>query len=178
MADIYNFIYYGVSFVWLYKIQILGSFFVSLTLFEYFYKQYLLPIRKRQIAQLRNYYKALRKMEETHKLEHLIITEKMEQISKEVERTSEMLLSQVKINHKALLIQSDAEFGLINYRINKIDEQSTDALNKISTLEKETDFIRAIKKYRYVVGLALLGLISITNFEKIHEWVSSLVPWN
>jgi hypothetical protein len=89
-----------------------------------------------------------------------------------------MLLNQVQINHKALLIQSDAEFGLINFRINKIETQSDNALTKIKQLEKDTEFIKALKKYKYVVGLALLGLISATNFEKVQSWFRGFIPWN
>ena len=59
----------------------------------------------------------------------------------------------------------------------KIDKLKGEVVTRIEVLEKDTDIIRSIKKYRIAAWFALLGLISVTNFSDIKAWITKMLPW-
>jgi hypothetical protein len=89
----------------------------------------------------------------------------------------ENLEEKFDISNRATRTQISSEFEVVNIRLDNIDEKSETALSKIANLEKDTDFIRAFKKYKNVFFLAILGIISATNFEQIKLWFFKLNPF-
>lgn len=174
MADFYNFINNCFTYIWTYKIQILGSLFLSLSFFEYFYRYKLTKRRKNQkqkIYEIKRELSIIKSMSKkinvnTHDIEH-------EMLKKMVEGIEEKL----DISNKVTRMQISSEFEVVNIRLNIIENKSDTALAKIGVLEKDTDFIRFFKKYKTIFFLALLSLIGATNIEQIKTWLTKMIPW-
>jgi ribosomal protein L7/L12 len=77
------------------------------------------------------------------------------------------------ISNRATRTQISSEFEVVNIRLDNIDEKSETALSKIANLEKDTDFIRVIKRYKKATFLALVGLIAIANSKQIIIWFNA-----
>lgn len=195
VADIYNIVNGWISLLWIYKVQIVGALFLALTIFEYFYRIYLRPIRQKQINEIKNIFIELKKelsvMKDMTKdeLEHELLANNIKHLSNKIDSNNELLstkissnheiiITQINTNQRVLLTQHNAEAEVLNIRFDESDKKIGNALVKIGLLEKDTDFIRAFKRYRIIAGMALIGLISVTNFKQIQEWLKGLLPWN
>ena len=191
MADYSNFIIDFGCYLWIYKIQILGSIFLSLTIFEYLYKIYLKPIRKKQLHELRKIFIELDKIViemgnlNENELQHELLGLKIEKLAHEIESNNKVMSLEIKTNQRVLLTKFDAEFEVFNFRLDKVSETivnvseiATTGIKRIKKLEDDTDFIRAIKQYRYYVGASLAAFIAVTNIEQIKAWVVKMLPWH
>jgi len=181
MADFYSFIYNICGHLWFAKIQILGSAFFALTVYSYFYKANLLFKRKKQISEIKL---------SLNKLKYVMANEKTkEDLEREIlENKIDRVASNARLNSRMLVMQLNTEFEVVNLRLDVI-VKSTEVTNinlsefvdktnnKIKKLEDDTEFIRSSKKWKWVVGLALIGLITTVNFSQIKDWITKLLPW-
>lgn len=99
-------------------------------------------------------------------LEHSILENKIDRIANEV-----------KINNRMLMVQLNTEFDVLNIRLDKVDSFIDKTEKRIEKLENDTEFIRASKRWKWVVGLALIGLITTVNFAEIRKFLAKLIPW-
>lgn len=106
------------------------------------------------------------KKQESNDLEHEILDMKIKRIANDMD-----------LNFRAFRAEIRAEFEVINLRFDGFDTFAKDATNEIKKLKDDTAFVRDAKKWKWVVGLALIGLITTVNFSKIQEWISKLLPW-
>ena len=172
VADFFTYFNIILSFLWTFKVQILGGFFAALTLFEYFYRYKLAKRRNKQKDEIKQIITESLKIRimgnnlDTNDIEHEMIKQMVESLEIKLD-----------ISNRATRTQISSEFEVVNIRLDNIDEKSTTALAKIAVLEKDIDFIRAFKKYKNVFFLALLGLVSATNFEQIKIWLTKLNPF-
>ncbi len=184
VANIYNIISGWISLVWIYKIQILGSLFVTLTIFEYFYRIYLKPIRQKQLHELKKIFSELKQgrlvMKDMTKneLEHELLSKEIGNLADKIDSDNKLITSQMNANQRVLITQFNAEFEVLNIRFNESDGKIDGALSKIQVLEKDTDFIRAIKRYKIFVGAAFASMIAVTGIDELRVWLSKLLPWN
>lgn len=103
---------------------------------------------------------------DVHDIEH-------EMLKKMVEGIEEKL----DISNKTTRIQISSEFEVVNIRLNVIENKSDTALSEIAILKKDTEVIRFVKKYKTIVFLALLSVISATNINQIKLWIAKMIPW-
>jgi hypothetical protein len=142
-----------------------------LSIYSYFYKATIIYRRQKNLKILKEFKLEITilkanimalKDQSRDELEHA----KLEFMIKEI-------ANEVKMNHKFSTIQMDSEFQVLNIRFDKFDK----VIPRIEKLEEDTAFIRDGKKWKWVVGLALVGLITTVNFEQIKGWVTKLLPW-
>lgn len=173
MADLYYFTNSIISLVWIFKIQIVGSIFLSLTVFEYFYRRY----RRKKIYEIKEALLNILDMGKEYyrdDAEHEFLAEKVKMLSDQITDNNEMLKERMSISNRMLLTKIDSEFEVVNLRLDTSNNKIESALVKIKVLEEDTDWIRALKKYKIIAFAALVGLIGANNFGKIAAWVKSL----
>lgn len=164
--------WYGIDFSFLLEqksIIIIGGVFLGLAIYSYFYRANLIHKRHKriqEIKQLLHIYKndimAKMKDKSRDELEHEALNFRIEKISNDMNN-----------NNKVLMIQMNTEFEILNIRLDKLDK----IIVRVEKLEQDTEFIRASKRWKWVVGLAIIGLITTVNFEQIKNWVAKIVPW-
>jgi len=188
MADFYNLVISAWWYLWAYKIQVLGSLFVALTFFEYFYRYYLRPIRQRRIEVLKkrllnlrkSRFKILLEMKDLTRdeLEHQVLGNNIEKLSHKIDSNNEVLTNQINTNNRVVITQINAEFEIVNLRMDDSDKKIEGALTDIKGLKNDTEIIRTIKKYKYFVAASLASFVAVTNFEQIRDWIKGFLPWN
>ena len=150
------------------KIIIIGGFFLGLSIFSYFYKVNLIYQRQKKIKEIKQSLTLI-------KLEFMAkITEKSrDELEHEaLEFKIEKIAYETKVSNKSLMIQMNSEFEVLNIRLNVVDK----LIVRVDKLENDTAFIRDSKRWKWVVGLAFLGLISTVNFEQIKKLFLKFLP--
>lgn len=94
-------------------------------------------------------------------LEHEILDFKIKKVTHDVDLTLRMMRAEMR-----------AEFEVLNIRFDNFANFAKVAEVEISELKKDTAFIRDSKRWKWVVGLALIGLITTVNFADIKTWIS------
>jgi len=84
--------------------------------------------------------------------------------------------SEVKTANKVLMIKIDSEFGMLNERFNDVTDSIKSLIVRVGKLENDTEFIRASKRWKWVVGLAIIGLISTINFDQLKKIFLKFLP--
>jgi hypothetical protein len=143
-----------VDFIYEQKNIIIGGIFVGFAIVSYFYKANIL-------------FKNIQKIDKIEKIINKI--ESMTELEKQI--------FEMSINYRVLKAEIRAEFDVINIRLDGIYEFVGTAKEEIKILKEDTAFIRASKKWKWVVGLALIGLITTINFSTIKAWLSKILPW-
>ena len=165
-------VYNILSLLWEQKIEILAGLFSALAVYSYFYKANLIFKRRNEIIDIKSKITQLKavmaKMKDKSRdeLEHSILENKIDRIANEV-----------KINNRMLMVQLNTEFDVLNIRLDKVDSFIDKTEKRIEKLENDTEFIRASKRWKWVVGLALIGLITTVNFAEIRKFLAKLIPW-
>lgn len=173
MEVIYNFIISVFLFVWDNSIQIVGSLFVSLAIFEYFYRKY----RQREIRKIK---KILLKVLEMGKeynrddAEHEVLAHSIESLSKEIEENNVLLNTKMDANQRILLTQYNSEFEVLNLRFDGLEKNVIGGISRIKKLEEDTDWIRAIKKYKLILAGLISGIIGVNYYDQIAKFIKSL----
>lgn len=153
-----------ISFIWEQKIIILGGIFFGLAIYKYFYRSIKLYKASGRINEIERLIMA--KKQESNDLEHEILDMKIKRIANDMD-----------LNLRAFRAEIRAEFEVINLRFDGFDSFAKKATVEIKQLKDDTAFVRDAKKWKWVVGLALVGLITTVNFSKIQEWISKILPW-
>ena len=170
-----------ISFIYEQKNIIIGGVFVGFTIVSYFYKANILFRKKNELKRLKSniskFKSAMAKKKTVQELEYDILENKIDKIA-----------SSTRLNNRMIIMQLNTEFEVVNIRLDGIKKSITDTDEKlddfvdssnkrIKKLEDDTEFIRASKKWKWVVGLALIGLITTINFSTVKAWLSKILPW-
>lgn len=180
VTDFFNVVCNVFIFLWDAKIQFLGGFFIALTSFEYFYRK---KIEKKKIEKLDNIKYKINKiklevMSDKRDLEHEILELKIKKIAYEN-----------SVNNKAIIVQLNSEFEVVNLRLDNIN-QSVDQTNlklddfiittdkELTAIKKEIEPVKIMKKIpKWGYLLAFIGLTVTLNFKQFMDWVNKLLPW-
>lgn len=171
MADVFDCIYNIGVYLWNYKIQILGSLFVTLTIFEYFYRRYLRTIREKQKLKLKRILNEIMLAMESynrHDSEHEVLALSVDNLSKEIEENNRSVHTKIDANQRVLLtkLEADAEVRGIEFR--SLSKTVGNTIKRIDLLEQDTHPLRTIRKYKKAAFLALIGLIITLNGKGIY----------
>jgi len=67
----------------------------------------------------------------------------------------------------SVIVQMNSGFEVIVAKLESVLIQVTKTNGRVTKLEEDTDFIRVVKKYKWMVGLILLGLGTLSNIVDI-----------
>lgn len=165
---------------WEQKIIILGGIFLGLAIYGYFYKIKITRIRLNKLSQIINKINELKLniMSEKKDLEHEILELKIKKIAYEN-----------SINNKAVIVQLNSEFEVVNLRLNninhsidktniKLDDFITSTNEEIKLIKKEIEPLKIAKKIpKWGYLLAFIGLTVTLNFKQFMAWINKLLPF-
>lgn len=159
MADIYNFITSIVSWIWFYKVQILGGLFISLAIFEYFYKKYLAKKRKQQIKQIKNAFSNLQRI-------IIVMSELNSDQFKDIDNIREH--EQIKTAVEGLRIQMSSGFEVVELNLKTLERKTDDILlqakttnGRVTELEKGMTFINWLRRNKWYIGITLIAFMKV-----------------
>jgi hypothetical protein len=72
---------------------------------------------------------------------------------------------------KGLSVEMRAEFEVVNLTLEKILEQAQKTNGRVTVLETDVDFIRILRKYKWLFALVILGIYQLFNFIDIPKWI-------
>jgi hypothetical protein len=158
-ADFHSLVNYFIDLVWIYKVQIIGSIFVSLAIFEYFYKEYLAKKRKQQIKQIKC---QLQKVKNIIK----VMSELNSDMYKDIQNVKEH--EQIKAAIEGLRIQQSAGIELLQRDVKILDIKTDDILHqvkqtngRVTELERGMSFINWVRKNKWYIGIFALAFMKV-----------------
>ena len=81
---------------------------------------------------------------------------------------------EIRAEIRGLIAQSEANAYIMMQKLEMILEQTKRTNGRVSQLESDTDFIRLMKKYKWMFGLLLIGLyvlIKMVDLEQLKKMV-------
>jgi hypothetical protein len=154
--------------------------FVGLTIVTYFYNLKIKYEKIKRIKRIRQGINELKEqiMSDKKDLEHEILELKINKIAYEN-----------SLNNKAVIVQLNSEFEVVNLRLDNINK-SVDQTNlklddfivatneEIKGLKKEIEPLKLMKKIpKWGYILAFIGLTVTLNFKQLMAWINKLLPW-
>jgi len=160
--------YICTCFIWQSWKIIIGGICLGIAIYSYFYRVNLIFKRQKEIQNIKQILDSMAKLSDKTKdeLMHEALEYKIYRISNDM-----------KTANRVLMLKIDTEFGMLNSRFNGFEDKLDSVVGRVKVLENDTEFIRASKKWKWVVGLALLGLISTVNYEVIKGLIKKILPW-
>lgn len=179
MADVIDSIYSIGGYLWVYKLQILGSFFIALSLFEYFYKQYLSARRKKIVKKIIKEYNDLiiefkNMANNDNNLTPAYLDSKIEILATTVDAKLNVFGNKIEgfgDKLEAILVQTTKTNG----RITALEDDKIPELEK--RIDAELGVIRFLKKRKWLIGLLILGLYKFIELVDIQYLFKVLKGW-
>lgn len=154
VPDVFYYSSFIGKYLWIFKIEILAGIFLGLSFFEYFYRAFLR--RKREII-----------IKKINSLINELLSLKSQLIIMEEKTRDELEHDSFNQRLDSVIVQMNSGFEVIVAKLESVLIQVTKTNGRVTKLEEDTDFIRVVKKYKWMVGLILLGLGTLSNIVDI-----------
>jgi hypothetical protein len=157
ISDICKFIWANCWGYWVPAIQAIAATFTILTAYSYYYRKKLEAIKRVQKRQKLRISKLVK-----------LMSDLSEKTRGELEHES---LSQA-IN--SVVVQMNANFEVVGIQLKEILNEQKKTNGRVTALEETTDFIKILKKYKWLFALFILGLLKTIELIDIKRIISAI----
>jgi hypothetical protein len=90
------------------------------------------------------------------------------------ENKNELEHFEIRAELRGIIAEMEARDDLMHEKLDRILEQTTRTNGRVTSVENDIDFIRVLKKYKWMFGLLILGvylLVQLVDLKKVVNMV-------